>query len=116
MTEEAHLGPDQVARWKRLYRDNTGISNAQILAFARDVGLKVVPPMSPTNEAILKWLRDRRGTAAALVYERTGGGPVAAMNVSIHVTRTAFTDDLDGIRSRSRRQHEQPTHKIKRVQ
>jgi papain like cysteine protease AvrRpt2 len=89
MTEFAHPGPDQVDRWKKLYRDNPGMTNAQIDTFARDLGLKMVPPMSPTAEAILGWLRsygplwvngashitviagirDTRGTVEVLVYD-----------------------------------------------
>jgi papain like cysteine protease AvrRpt2 len=89
MTEAAHPAPDQVERWKKLYRDNPGISNGQITAFARDLGLKMVPPMSPTAQAIRSWLqvygplwvngvahitviagiRDDRGLVEVLVYD-----------------------------------------------
>ncbi len=57
MTEQAHPDPSQVAKWQSLYKDNTGITNAKIMNFARDLGLKAVPPMSPTVDTILNWLR-----------------------------------------------------------
>lgn len=57
MTELAHPDPSQVAKWQKLYKDNTGITNAKIMSFARDLGLKAVPPMSPTVAAIENWLR-----------------------------------------------------------
>jgi hypothetical protein len=57
MTEMVHPSPSQVEQWKKLYRDNPGMSNPQIMSFARDLGLRTVPPMSPTPDAILGWLR-----------------------------------------------------------
>ena len=57
MTELAHPDPSQVKRWKKLYNDNTGITNAKIIAFARDLGLRAVPPLSPTPGLILSWLK-----------------------------------------------------------
>lgn len=56
MTEAAHPDPGQVRRWSKLYDDNPGISNDQILEFARDMGLQSVPPMSPSPDALLEWL------------------------------------------------------------
>ena len=56
-SELAHPSPGEVARWQRLYSDNSGITNAKIVAFARDLGLKMVPPMSPTVRAIQQWLQ-----------------------------------------------------------
>jgi hypothetical protein len=57
MTELAHPDPSQVAEWKKLYQDNTGITNAKITRFAKDLGLKFVPPLSPTVDAIARWLK-----------------------------------------------------------
>jgi hypothetical protein len=57
MTDARHPDPSQSATWSRLYADNTGISNVRIRAFARDMGFAHVPPMSPTPEALLGWLR-----------------------------------------------------------
>jgi len=57
MTQLDHPDPSQVEEWQKLYNDNTGISNAKIMDFARDLGLRAVPPMSPTSEAIANWLR-----------------------------------------------------------
>ena len=58
MTEVAHPDPSQVKRWSTLYDQDPGIQNSQISDFARDLGLKMVPPMSPTPEALLRWLKD----------------------------------------------------------
>ena len=42
----------------RLIRDtDSGITNPQILPMARRIGLKEVPPMSPTPETMEDWLR-----------------------------------------------------------
>lgn len=56
-SELAHPDPSEVARWQKLYTDNTGITNAKILQYARDLGLKAVPPMSPSPQALERWLR-----------------------------------------------------------
>jgi hypothetical protein len=37
---------------------NTGITDAEIVGLAKRLGMKLVPPMSPTPEAIEQWLRD----------------------------------------------------------
>lgn len=58
MTEAAHPDPSQVKRWSTLYDQDPGIQNSQIPDFAKDLGLKLVPPMSPTPEALLKWLKE----------------------------------------------------------
>jgi hypothetical protein len=57
MTDPRHPDPSDSIKWSKVYRDDTGISNSQIQAFARDMGFQKVPPMSPTPEAILGWLR-----------------------------------------------------------
>jgi hypothetical protein len=57
-TSAKHPDPSQVKRWSKLYDNNPGIGNPQILAFATDLGLEPVPPMSPTPAAIEKWLYD----------------------------------------------------------
>lgn len=57
MTDSRHPDPSESPKWSKLYADNTGISNAKIRGFARDMGLELVPPMSPTPEAIMGWLR-----------------------------------------------------------
>jgi len=44
--------------WSQLYDKDPGIQNSQIPDFARDLGLKMVPPCLPTPEALLKWLQD----------------------------------------------------------
>lgn len=41
----------------QLYRANKGIQNAQILALAKRFGLKAVPPMSPSPDALYRWLQ-----------------------------------------------------------
>ncbi|MBN8919652.1 MAG: peptidoglycan-binding protein, partial [Rhizobiales bacterium] len=55
-TQDGHPDPSESEKWSKLYSDNTGISNGKIKEFARDMGFTVVPPMSPTPEAILGWL------------------------------------------------------------
>lgn len=55
--EIAHPRPGELARWKMLYNENNGISNAKIRAYARDLGLEMVPPVSPTGDALLRWLQ-----------------------------------------------------------
>lgn len=40
-----------------LYKANNGIQNHQILPLAKRLGLAYVPPMSPTPDALLSWLR-----------------------------------------------------------
>jgi Papain-like cysteine protease AvrRpt2 len=57
-TSSSHPDPSQVKKWGHLYDKNTGISNDKIKDFAEDLGLDFVPPMSPTPEAIQKWLID----------------------------------------------------------
>ena len=50
--------PPELDLESRSLRDgNTGILNPQILALANRIGLRAVPPMSPTPEAIESWLR-----------------------------------------------------------
>jgi len=49
--------PELDAECRRIRDAAGGIVNSQILAMARRLGLKSVPPMSPTPEAIEKWLR-----------------------------------------------------------
>ena len=56
-TDARHPGPEESPKWSKLYSDNTGITNDRIRDFARDMGFQYVPPMSPTPEAILSWLR-----------------------------------------------------------
>jgi hypothetical protein len=57
MTDARHPDPSDSPKWSKLYSDNTGITNSKIREFARDMGFAYVPPMSPTPEAILGWLR-----------------------------------------------------------
>ena len=56
MTEAVHPDPSQVARWQGLYRANPGITNEQLVALARDLGLELIPPMSPSPQLIHSWL------------------------------------------------------------
>ncbi len=48
--EAAHPDPSLVKRWGKLYDDNPGIQNWQILRFAKDLGLVMLPPMTPGAE------------------------------------------------------------------
>jgi hypothetical protein len=56
-TDRRHPDPSETVKWSKIYADNTGITNGKIREFARDMGFAYVPPMSPTPEAILGWLR-----------------------------------------------------------
>src|SRR5262245_4800889 len=56
MTELAHPDPSQVATWRILYGDNTGITNDRIRRFAADLGLVAVPPLSPHPNTLQSWL------------------------------------------------------------
>lgn len=56
-TDGRHPDPSESPKWSKLYDDNTGITNARIRAFAKDMGFDHVPPLSPSPEAILGWLR-----------------------------------------------------------
>ena len=57
MSEAAHPDPSQVEKWQKLYRKDTGITNSKILSFAKDLGLKAIPPMSPSIATLTRWLR-----------------------------------------------------------
>jgi hypothetical protein len=56
MSEPQHPDPSQVNKWQTLYRANPGITNAQLMEFARDLGLEVIPPMSPSPQLLHSWL------------------------------------------------------------
>ena len=43
---------------RRVRDGGGGIVNSQILALAQRLGLKAIPPMSPTMDAVEGWLRD----------------------------------------------------------
>ncbi len=52
------VSPELDAESRRIRDVNNGIMNSQILNLAQRLGLKAVPPMTPTPEAIGLWLRD----------------------------------------------------------
>ena len=55
----ANLVPPELDKQcSKLRDDNKGITNPQIIAMAKRLGLVAVPPMSPTPEAIEGWLVD----------------------------------------------------------
>jgi hypothetical protein len=54
--ETAHPDPSFVKKWNKLYDNNPGITNAQISAFARDLGLAKLPPMTPSPDYIKQLL------------------------------------------------------------
>lgn len=56
-TDVRHPDPSTLASWSQVYRNNNGITNAQIKKFAEDMGFKMVPPMTATPNAIEQWLR-----------------------------------------------------------
>lgn len=49
--------PELDAECVKIRDDNKGILNPQILKMAKRIGLKGVPPMSPTPDAIQDWLK-----------------------------------------------------------
>lgn len=55
--EAAHPDPAMVTKWSNLYHANPGINNNQIADFARDLGLKMVGPMTPSPAYIQDLLR-----------------------------------------------------------
>lgn len=50
--EADHPDPSLVRRWGKLYDDNPGINNSQIQSFAMDLGLTMLPPVTPSPEYI----------------------------------------------------------------
>lgn len=57
MTTANLLDPSEEAAARKLYDSNTGIVNDAILKFAHKLGLRSVPPMSPTPQALESWLK-----------------------------------------------------------
>ena len=54
----AWLVPPELDKECAALRDkNIGIANPEIVAMAKRIGLRAVPPMSPTTEALASWLR-----------------------------------------------------------
>ncbi|RUQ33014.1 MAG: hypothetical protein EKK68_04625 [Candidatus Competibacteraceae bacterium] len=54
----ANLVPPELDAASQKIRDaNTGIQNSDILIMAKRLGLRAVPPMSPSPAALLQWLR-----------------------------------------------------------
>ncbi|REJ78086.1 MAG: hypothetical protein DWQ47_17220 [Acidobacteria bacterium] len=51
------IPPEHDAECAKLRDDNKGINNPQIVAMAKRIGLKAVPPLSPTAGAIEGWLK-----------------------------------------------------------
>ena len=84
-SEIAHPDPSQVKKWSSLYDKASGpgggIGNGDILEFAKDLGLEAVPPMSPTPQALEKWLKNH--------------GPLWVNGVS-HITVIAGIRDSGG--------------------
>ncbi len=54
----ANLVPPELDAASQKIRDaNAGVQNSDILAMAKRLGLRAVPPMSPSPSALLQWLR-----------------------------------------------------------
>lgn len=49
--------PDLDAQCAKIRDGNTGIQNPQIVPMAKRIGLTAIPPLSPTPEALERWLR-----------------------------------------------------------
>lgn len=81
-----HPDPGMVTKWSKLYDKNTGITNDAIKEYARDLGLEMVPPMSPSTEALRSWLEHYgplwvNGVAHITVIAgiRDGGGAIEVL-------------------------------------
>lgn len=57
MCEPGILDPVQDPESFKKYNDFKGITDAEIVGLAKRLGLKIIPPMSPTPGAIESWLR-----------------------------------------------------------
>jgi hypothetical protein len=57
MCEIAHPPPSQVPELESMFKANSGLRWDRTVALAKDLGLKPVPPMTPTAESIESWLR-----------------------------------------------------------
>ena len=78
--EEGIIDPSEdplLQKWKAV---NHGITDAQIITLAKRMGLELVPPLSPTLEALETWLRQC--------------GPLW-VNGAIHITVIAGIRDLN---------------------
>lgn len=51
------IPPELDAECQTIKDDNKGIANPQILMFAKRLGLKSIPPMTPTVETLESWLK-----------------------------------------------------------
>ena len=54
--DAGHPDPSLLKKWGKLYDDNPGITNAQLSDFARDLGLAMLPPMTPSPDYIKQLL------------------------------------------------------------
>lgn len=82
MTQQCEAGiidPSEDPTLKIWKASDNGISDGQILTLAKQLGLELVPPMSPTLEALESWLRNY--------------GPLWT-NGSTHITVIAGIQDL----------------------
>lgn len=57
-TESGLPDPSEVDTAVDLYKADNGLAWTDMIAFARAMGLRNVPPMSPRLEAIAEWLHD----------------------------------------------------------
>ena len=55
--EAPHPDPSLVKRWSTLYDNNPGISNSQIADFANDLGLTMLPRMTPSPSYVKNLLQ-----------------------------------------------------------
>ncbi|HEV8263949.1 MAG TPA: papain-like cysteine protease family protein [Gemmatimonadales bacterium] len=55
--DASHPDPSLLAKWHKLYDDNPGISNAQVADFARDLGLRMLPPATPSPQYVRDLLK-----------------------------------------------------------
>jgi len=57
MCETAHPDPSEVPALQAAYIANNGLPFSRTIELAKDLGLRPVPPMTPTPAAIEGWLR-----------------------------------------------------------
>jgi ABC-type bacteriocin/lantibiotic exporter with double-glycine peptidase domain len=56
LTEAALMDPSEDSLARQIFAADAGISNQQIIALAKNLGLREVPPQSPSESALEAWL------------------------------------------------------------
>jgi ABC-type bacteriocin/lantibiotic exporter with double-glycine peptidase domain len=87
--------PEFDAECARLRDGNSGIQNPQIIQMAKRIGLKAIPPVSPTPETLEHWLRTYgplwvNGKTHIVVI---GGIDTAALKVKVYDPAPGITTE-----------------------